>query len=418
MGGPALHARELATNVVVAVFRLVKLSTLHSLDNQAMVRQVEETVQAVAEYCQRTEHNVSILFTHGSVFVGGQLLRANRGVYEGALELGQILARVGAAEIGIRREAQGGDYMAFASALADALRKPKPPRIERPSPNIRLRGIAASALREEGLLTERVDEALQVARTYASAVVIMRRFFEDVRRGKYDLPQRVKRVSQRLVDLSMGETPAFLGVTAARNQNHDEAGRAVNTAILALAMTRQVTQDPVQLARIAMAALLYDAARPRISGVAGMPGAAIMPQYGEQQEAEAAAGTAVVLTALGRINEPSVMRTVICYEAHWERRRERLGPVYRGLRTASLQARIVNIARAFNDVLTPAAGQNPPTADEAIAKLEQEAGDAADRTVIRLLIGALGIFTTGTIVKLDTGETGIVVQTPAHPALY
>jgi curved DNA-binding protein CbpA len=112
------------------------------------------------------------------------------------------------------------------------------------------------------------------------------------------------------------------------------------------------------------------------------------------------------------------MRAVIAYEAHWERRRERLGPVYRGLRQASLQARIVNVARIFNDMLTPAPGQNPPTADEAIGKLEQEAVEPADRTVIRLLIGALGIFTTGTIVKLDTGETGIVVQTPAHPSLY
>jgi DnaJ-domain-containing protein 1 len=412
-----VHARELATNVVIALFRLVKLSTLHSMDNQAMVRQVEETVLHVNEYCVRTEHNLSILFTHGSVFVGGQLLRANRGVYEGALELGQILAKVGAAEIGIRREAKANDYTTFASVLADALRRPKPPRVERPTPNIRLRGIAASALREE-LGGERVDPNAQVARTYASAVVIMRRFFEELRRGKYDLPQRVKRVAQRLVDLSMGETPAFLGVTAARNQNHDEAGRAVNTAILALAMTRQVTQDIVQLSRIAMAALLHDCARARISGVVGMPSGGIVPQYSEQQENEAAAGTAVVLTALGRINEQSVMRTVISYEAHWERRRARLGPVYRGLRAATLQARILNIARTFNDLLTPAPGQEPPTADETIAKLEQEANDAADRTVIRLLIGALGIFTTGTIIRLNTGETGIVVQTPSHPSLY
>ncbi len=413
-----VHARELGANVVVALFRLVKTASLHSLDNQAMVRQVDETVQLVGEYSQRTEHNVSILFAHGSVFVAGQLLRANRGVYEGALELGEILNKVGAAEIGVRREVQPSDFFAFASQLADALRKPKPPQIDRPSPNIRLRGLAASAMLRENLGSERVEPNLQVARTYASAVVIMRRFFEELRKGKYELPQRVKRVAQRLVDLSMGETPAFLGVTAARNQNHDEAGRAVNTAILGLAMTRQITVDSVQLSRVAMASLLYDCARARIAGVVGTGGSGIMPHLSEQQEMESPAGTAVVLTALGRVNEPSVMRTVIDYEAHWEKRRARLGPVYRGLRAPSLQARIINIARSFNDALTPAPGESPPTADETIAKLEQEVTEAADRTVIRLLIGALGIFTTGTIVKLNTGETGIVVQTPLHPSLY
>src|SRR6185436_4146932 len=263
------------------------LSTLHSLDNQAMKRQIEETVALVNDYGQRTEHNVSILFAHGSVFVGGLLLRANRGIYEGALELGTILHRVGAAEIGIMRDARDSDFYALASALADALRSAKPTRIERPSPRIRLRGINAIALNREIQLEERLDPNLQVARTYASAVVIMRRFFEELRRGKYDLPQRVKRVAQRLVDLSTGETPAFLGVTAAKNANHDEAGRAVNTAILSLAMTRQITGDMVQLSRVAMAALLFDCARARLAGVVGQGGPAVIPQLSEQQEAEA-----------------------------------------------------------------------------------------------------------------------------------
>ena len=71
--------------------------------------------------------------------------------------------------------AGASDFFSFASVLADALRKPKPPRVDRPSPNIRLRGLAASALLRENLSSERVDPNVQVARTYASAVVIMRR---------------------------------------------------------------------------------------------------------------------------------------------------------------------------------------------------------------------------------------------------
>ena len=413
-----VHARDLAASIVTALFRLVKLSTLHSLDNQAMKRQIEETVALVNDYGQRTEHNVSILFAHGSVFVGGLLLRANRGIYEGALELGTILHRVGAAEIGIMRDARDSDFYALASALADALRSAKPPRIERPSPRIRLRGINAVALNREIQLEERLDPNLQVARTYASAVVIMRRFFEELRRGKYELPQRVKRVAQRLVDLSTGETPAFLGVTAARNANHDQAGRAVNTAILSLAMTRQITTDMVLLSRVAMAALLYDTARARIAGVVGKGAPGVMPNLSEQQEVDAPASTAVVLTALGRVNEPSVMRTVIGYETHWVRRKERLGPLYRGLRQPSMQSRIISVAGAFNDMLTPSPGMAPLPADEAVARLEKDATEPADRTIIRLLVGALGLFPTGTIVELSSGETALVVHTPANPSLY
>jgi len=413
-----VHARDIAAAIVTALFRLVKLSTLHSIDNQAMKRQVEETVALVNDYGQRTDHNVSILFAHGSVFVGGLLLRANRGIYEGALELGTILHKVGAAEIGIMRDARENDFYSLVSALADALRSAKPSRIDRPSPKIRLRGINAVALNREVQLEERLDPALQVARTYASAVVIMRRFFEELRRGKYELPQRVKRVAQRLVDLSTGETPAFLGVTAARNANHDQAGRAVNTAILSLAMTRQITTDMVLLSRVAMAALLFDTARARIAGVVGKGAPGVMPQLSDQQELESPASTAVVLTALGRVNEPSVMRTVIGYEAQWVRRKDRLGPLYRGLRQPSMQSRIISVAGSFNDLLTPAPGMAPLPADEAIARLEKDATEPADRTAIRLLVGALGLFPTGTIVELSSGETALVVHTPSNPSQY
>ncbi|WP_437757274.1 DnaJ domain-containing protein [Sorangium sp. So ce1389] len=412
------QARDLAASVVQALFRLVKLSTLHSIDNQAMVRQVEETVSLIQDFGQRSGHNVSILFTRGSVFVSGQLLKANRAVYEGALELGDILSRCGYSEIGVAKDVRASDLYALASALAEALRSSKPALVDRPAPRVRLRAVDEAVLRREVAIDREVDEAAAIVRTYATAIVIIRRFYDDLRQGRYTLRQGVKRITQRLVDLSANETPAFLGVTALRNQNHDDAGRAVNTAILSLAMARQITGDVVLLQRLSMAALLFDIARPRLTGVAKGGSSGLVPQLSEQQDADVPAGTAAVLTALGLVNEPSVMRTVVAYEAHWVRRQAALGPVYRGLRQPTLQARILATARAFNDLLTAAPGEAPLSADEAIAKLEQEAADPADRTVLRLLVGALGIFPTGTLVELSTGEVALVVQTPAHPARY
>ncbi|WP_437735143.1 DnaJ domain-containing protein [Sorangium sp. So ce1335] len=412
------QARDLAASVVQALFRLVKLSTLHAIDNQAMVRQVEETVSLVQDFGQRSGHNVSILFTRGSVFVSGQLLKASRAVYEGALELGDILGRCGYSEIGVAKDVRASDLYALASALAEALRSSKPALVDRPAPRVRLRAVDEAVLRREAAIDREGDEAAAIVRTYATAIVILRRFYDDLRQGRYVLRQGVKRITQRLVDLSANETPAFLGVTALRNQNHDDAGRAVNTAILSLAMARQITSDVVLLQRLSMAALLFDIARPRLTGVAGGGAGGLVPQLSEQQDADVPAGTAVVLTALGLVNEPSVTRTVVAYEAHWVRRQPALGPVYRGLRQPTLQARILATARAFNDLLTAAPGEAPLSADEAIAKLEQEAADPADRTVLRLLVGALGIFPTGTLVELSTGEVALVVQTPSHPARY
>src|SRR5262249_49249317 len=151
-------------------------------------------VAAVAEYGARTGSNVSILFTHGSIFVSGQLLKAPRIVYEGATELGAVLLRCGFAEISIAKDAGRLDIQTFANVIAEATRGARPQNLERPTPRIRLRA-ASDATLARGMTVERLTPEQAIVRTYASAIVIMRRFYESLARGQYHLPQRVKRIA-------------------------------------------------------------------------------------------------------------------------------------------------------------------------------------------------------------------------------
>jgi hypothetical protein len=269
------HARDLGANVVLAIYRLAKLAQLHDLANQAFQRQLEQTHAAIVEYGLRAGTNVNILFAQKAVFVAGQLLKGNRATYEQASELGDILEWCGGAELLVQRDVTPPELYQFAESISLALRSEKGKGYRQPSARIRLRPVADAA-RLRGLEIENLTAEQRVVRTYASAVVIMRRFFEDLSSSHYILPRRIKRVAQSLVDLSDGSTPAFLGVTEVRNQNHDAAGRAVNTAILAVTMAREVTTDRVLLAQIAMAAMMHDVGRPRAAAISagGGPGIA------------------------------------------------------------------------------------------------------------------------------------------------
>jgi hypothetical protein len=280
---------------------------------------------------------------------------------------------------------------------------------------IRLRPVSDSA-RLRGLEIENLTLEQRIVRNYASAVVIMRRFFDDLLKSRYILPRRIKRVAQNLVDLSGGSTPAFLGVTEVRNQNHDAAGRAANTAILAVAMARELTSDRGALAQMAMAAMVHDVGRPRAAALGGTGGpmGGMSARISEDAEDKLAAGTAAVLTALGRVNEPTITRTVIAYEALWLRRQQWIGPVYRGTVPPTLQSKILTIARRYNDLLTPEPGLLPPQTDFAVATLNEELTDPADKTVLRLLVAALGLFPIGTAVQLTTGEVGEVLPSNAE----
>jgi hypothetical protein len=407
------HARDLGASVVIAIYRLAKLAQVHDLQNQAFVRQLEQTHQMIGEYCLRSGMHVNVLFAHKAIFVAGQLLKGSRATYEAAAELGDIFERMGGSDLFIERSLTRDELNAFAEQISLGFRS-APGSFRSPTPKIRLRQVNDAA-RLRGLELEDLSEEQRIIRAYASAVVIMRRFFEDLLQSKYILPRRIKRIAQSLVDLSEGSTPAYLGVTEVRNANFDEAGRAVNTAILAVAIARECSSDRGILAQVAMAAMMHDVSRPRAMALASaggpaMPGMAGPSTLSEDQEDRLAAGAAAVLTALGRVNEPSITRTVLTFEALWLRRQTWLGPVYWGARQPTLHSKIIAVARRYNDLLTPEPGLMPAPPDYAVAVLAEELKESQDRSVLRMLVSALGLLPVGTVVQLNTGEVAEVVR--------
>ena len=65
----------------------------------AVVQQLEQTADAIRLFGARTGSPLSLLFAKTTVFVGGQLLKGSRAVYTAALELGQMLDKLGLSEI-------------------------------------------------------------------------------------------------------------------------------------------------------------------------------------------------------------------------------------------------------------------------------------------------------------------------------
>lgn len=410
------QARDLGAGLALQVFRLLKIAQFHALDNMAVLQQIDQTVDALRGFGAQTGEPLTMLFAKGTVFVAGHLFKASRGEYENALELGRMVKRLGVSEIRIDNDADRQDLTALARLFQPGARIDLEDGVIEPSPRIRLRYVNPARLGEG---EEELSEEEQVLRTYATSVVVMRRVFENLNAGRYQLPHQAKRLAQRLVMLSEGDTPAFLGVTAMRNLNHDAAGRAVNRAILAVSMARQLTEDLAALARIAMSALFFDVAHPLVTGIVGRANEVVVGYMSEEGEQRLPAATALVMTALGQLRQASIVRSVVAYEAQWLRNIDTLGPIYGGARRPMVAARVVVTAHRFNQLLEPdlAAARNV-TPDDAIMTMRGEARDATDRAMLALLIGAVGIFPRGTAITLNTGEVAVVVRTPSHPADY
>lgn len=404
---------DLAADVVLSLHRLTKGATLYAADNQAALRQLEGAKTAIAEYGQKTELNPKIFFTDKSVFVGGRLLKAGRNVYGAALELGTILRQYGIDEVAIGHDVPLEDLRKLQTALRDALQGSGESPAKAGYQRIRLRRGQPPGRRDEVIPPEEL-----VIRTYATATIVMRRFLSGLQAGDYRLPIGVRRIAQQLAELSAAESPAFLGTTAIYNAKHEHAGRAVNAALVALAMARQLSDDKRLLARIAMAALMYDVGIPRVAGTdeSDLRAGRMLPRVIEDQYEELPASAAATMWAVGGFGDAALQNTVLVYEALSTGLRGWARPAYDGLREPSLAARVVATSRRFNELLSDAT--RPLTADQALCSLLKNAREDVDRTLVRILASALSLFTTGSLVHLSSGEVAKVVRTSDNPLLF
>jgi len=456
--GPGEARRRSAAVVVQCVYRLVKACLLHNDSNQAIVSLIPAAASAIADFCALCGADaVTLVFAEEGVFANGQMLRVSREAYDSARELGAHLHACGVNELVIDKGARHAELAAFARLVADAQRDrppgaaaafvpppaPTAPTAGAPLPfaerlargdlrGVRVRNVPAPTA---GLpIGDEQPLAVRVTRAYAASLLVMRAVYADLRTRETVPLDRVRRVAQKLVSLAEENPRPLLALASYADVDADEPAMAVATAVVALGVARQLTAERRTLSALVTAALLYDSGRRRLLRVptaAALPGharrapletlpppLAIERALDDEEQARLPASAAVALTALGKLHAPALTRTVVLYEAIALRGGARRGPLYGGKRQPTLLSRILFVARAFAELRAPTAlatGTARPPLEEVFRRLLEQGG-SAERSIVRLLIGALGFFPRGTLVELTTGELAVVVAAAEHPA--
>ncbi len=414
-GNPVLEKiRDRGAETVLAVFRLVKNAIVHAVDNRAVTQTAANSAEILRDFSAMVGQTVSLTFIGDTIFVCGQLLRASRATYESAIELGEIFGRSGVSEVSFDGAVTAEDLLLLADAVVQGYREPdkRGAVLAVKIPHVGMRRIEAGLERRDDRSEVPLQERILIL--YATALVVMRRFFDSIAEGAMLLPHRVKRLSQQLVTLSESGDPALLGLTTMANAHRDDAGRAVLSAILTVVLGRQITSERVVLARLAMAALLADAGRVRLAGVKGRD--ELIP-LSDDVDARVPAATATVCLTTGGVNVPNAFRTVVTHEATTLEREGALGPLYGKKMAPLIESHVLRLARALIDELAPRnAAVAPKSPLDALQALGQR--ENVDPVLLKLLVNALGLVPTGSVIEFDTGEWGVVVGPSKNPDAF
>ncbi len=397
-------------DVVLAFFRLVKNALVHKMDNEAMIKTASQTHQMAVDFAATVGGQVAISFVDQTIFICGQLLRAPRSIYESALEMGTLLERCEVSEISYSVDICEKDLIDFAQAFSVSARDPqqRDTLLQTRVNHMQIRKVDTTLKRLED--DKDLPDIEKMLRVYASALMVMRRFFDRTAEGRNAVPYHVKRIAQRLVTLGVKDENSLLALTTLVNVHRDDAGRAVQSAILSILIARRVTANRTVLGHLAMAALMADCGRVRSAGASGRDA---LIDLSEEKEKAVPSLTSAISIASSGVNVPSALRAVVAYEATVIEREMLLGPLYDRTLSPLVQSKIVHTSRALLDRIAPRDVSRPLSPLDALAAVSQI--PAIDHTIYKLLVSAVGLMPTGTVVEFETGEWGVVIGPSAYP---
>jgi hypothetical protein len=243
---------------------------------------------------------------------------------------------------------------------------------------------------------------------YGSAVAVTTWYFEALSGGETPSLAALERAAQSLAAASANA--AFAGVLTLASTARDDASRAVQSAMLALAAARRITRDPRALRRLALAALLVDSGRARLAGLESID-LSVFRDLPDALDALAPASSA----ALGVVSSTSPAMegsAETAFEVAWLER-PRLGPLYGGQLEPRFSSRLLRATRALFDEIAPRTTTGSVSPFEALRRLVQRS--KKDDSVNRLLVEVIGVIPTGTIVELSSGEWAAVAPLPDRP---
>lgn len=259
-----------------------------------------------------------------------------------------------------------------------------------------------------------LDEELPSARqVYQAAKTIVQNAMHDTRLGRAINMDEVNRVVSDMSDSVLRNPDALTSLTRLKQFDEYTFYHSVNTSILAMSLGRHLEFDRTTLHQIGVGTLLHDIGKTKIP-----PEILNKPGRFEQHEMEimkqhVLRGVEVLSTTTGLGD--SYLRPAL---EHHERV-DGTGYPHRRVRSELSQfgliAAVVDIYDAMTSDRCYHKGQPAHEALQFLYRLSLEGH--LDATLVQQFIHVVGVYPVGSVVELNTGETGIVKEVHHHAPL-
>ncbi|MGR9045111.1 MAG: HD-GYP domain-containing protein [Gammaproteobacteria bacterium] len=234
---------------------------------------------------------------------------------------------------------------------------------------------------------------------------LVKSFMEDVRLGKAINVEIAKEAVSKCVESVINSPDALMWMTQLKSRDEYTAQHSMNVCIYAIALGRHINLSVKELNDVGLCGMMHDMGKMRIPlEILNKPGK-LTPAELTIMQSHAAEGWKLLLSSSGMYSGA----IDVAYMHH-----ERLdGEGYpRKLKAEQITpyARMVAIVDMYDAISSDRVYQNGRSHLEAINILTKSSGGHLDPGLTIKFIECLGIYPPGSIVEMNNGEVGIVVE--------
>jgi len=256
------------------------------------------------------------------------------------------------------------------------------------------------------------NEIKNATRTYGSASKLVNNIMDDIRLGKAIDTEATKQVVAEAVDSMVRAPDAMMMLTRIKDRDEYTAQHSMNVAVLTIAFGRALGLEKERLQELGVCGLLHDMGKVLTPNEVLLKEGNLNDEEFEIMKKHPADGRDILSSNGGLF--PGAMDV-----AHGHHERLNGSGYPRGLYDHQLTqwTKIVAITDAFDAITSDRCYQDGRSNMDAFRILNKSRGTHFDSNLVMRFIGAIGIYPPGSVVKLNSEESGVVIESNPKQAL-
>jgi len=272
----------------------------------------------------------------------------------------------------------------------------------RPEPESKHRPAISAASVQRVSLEEEMGRARKICATARGAVSSM---FQEARMGKAIDTQHALPIVEEISSSVFRNPGALIGLARLKNKDDYTYMHSVAVCALMVALARQLNLDDEQVREAGMAGLLHDIGKMAIPlAILNKPGKLTDDEF-HSVKSHPEEGHKLLLSGSG----VSEITLDVCLHHHEKMAGNGYPHKLKG-EEISLFARMGAVCDVYDAITSNRPYKSGWEPSDSIRRMAEWSGPHFDPTVFQAFVKSIGIYPVGTLVKLESGRLGVVIE--------